>query len=509
MNRLTKVVGTVVAGAAASMLVIGPASGDINPVKPYAVPVGSEYEIRPLLSVGDTVPETSDPSRQYRMVGIPDGLGADRHGRDVTVYMNHEFGNTTQSNPLVGGPANRGAIVSKLELDRDGKVLSGERAYDSVFAENSPLGPAAEVGNSTSAFGRFCSGTLAGAAEGFDRNIYLTNEEVTGADSFDGRGGQSVAVFDNELHTLPKLGRFAKENTVPQRRNDDKTVMMSLEDGPSGPDSQLYMYVGTKSGQGSVLSRNGLDNGKLYTFVSDDPSMNSETTFSSGSLNGHWVEVPGAEALTDTQLETASDALGAMGFVRIEDGAFAKKSGNDFFFDTTGGNQAAGNELGRFYHLRLNEGDPTGPAALEMIYNGVAVIAAGGDTAISPDNIDVSKNFVMVSEDGTAQSRLVMGSKGRDGSIWRFNLVGGGNGQTADGASATRVAEQDPPGRDGIAVGPGVWETSGTLDVKKVFGPETWLFDVQAHSPTTAPAPGTVEDGQLLLMRRVRGHDDD
>jgi hypothetical protein len=29
----------------------------------------------------------------------------------------------------------------------------------------------------------------------------------------------------------------------------------------------------------------------------------------------------------------------------------------------------------------------------------------------------------------------------------------------------------------------------------------SWLFDVQAHPPTRAPAPGTVEDGQLLLMR--------
>jgi hypothetical protein len=42
-----------------------------------------------------------------------------------------------------------------------------------------------------------------------------------------------------------------------------------------------------------------------------------------------------------------------------------------------------------------------------------------------------------------------------------------------------------------------------------VFGPRAWLFDVQAHAPTAAPAPGTVEDGQLLLMRRVRGNDDE
>ncbi len=38
------------------------------------------------------------------------------------------------------------------------------------------------------------------------------------------------------------------------------------------------------------------------------------------------------------------------------------------------------------------------------------------------------------------------------------------------------------------------------LDTTHIFGPGSWLIDVQAHAPTTAPAEGTVEDGQLLLM---------
>ena len=50
--------------------------GFVTSAKPYTVPVGSEYQIRPILSVGDQVPETSDPSKRYQMVGIPDGLGA-------------------------------------------------------------------------------------------------------------------------------------------------------------------------------------------------------------------------------------------------------------------------------------------------------------------------------------------------------------------------------------------------------------------------------------------------
>ena len=89
-----------------------------------------------------------------------------------------------------------------------------------------------------------------------------------------------------------------------------------------------------------------------------------------------------------------------------------------------------------------------------------------------------------------------MASKARDGSIWRFDLDEDG----VDTSTALRVAELNPPGRDRIAVGPGVWETSGIIDASKFYGADTWLFDVQAHSPTTAPKPNTVEDGQLLML---------
>ena len=75
-----------------------------------------------------------------------------------------------------------------------------------------------------------------------------------------------------------------------------------------------------------------------------------------------------------------------------------------------------------------------------------------------------------------------------------------------DAATATRVAELDPPGRDGVPVGPGVWETSGIIDTSAVFGADTWLADVQAHPPTAPPAGPTVtvEDGQLFLLRPTR-----
>jgi hypothetical protein len=132
------------------------------------------------------------------------------------------------------------------------------------------------------------------------------------------------------------------------------------------------------------------------------------------------------------------------------------------------------------------------------------VVAAGGDIAISPDNLDVSRRYLMINEDGTTESRAVMAAKGRDGSIWRFDLAKGPVGAVGvDPSTATRVAQLDPPGRDGIPVGPGVWETSGIIDTSALFGADTWLSDVQAHPPTTPPGGPTVtvEDGQLFLLR--------
>ena len=498
--------------ACAGFVVAVAAAGAATNVKPYVVAVGSKYQAEALFSVNDRVPEASDASLRYRMVGIPDGLGAHKSGGGTaTLYMNHEFTSSTTSSPVVDaagapvGPAYRGAFVSEWTLDASGNPTKGERAYDWIFNENTFVGPAPDAGNTTRAFSRFCSGALGGPEHGFDRYIYFTNEEEgTPANTFDGKGGLAVAIFDNALYTLPKAGRFAWENTIPQPGSPKRpTVLMSMEDGPAALDpavenSQVYMYVGKRdlSPGASALRRNGLDNGNLYVLAPVDPSKSSEATFTSGSIPVRWVLIPNAGDLDEAQLEAASDAVGALRFARPEDGAFNKRNRNNFLFVTTGG-AAGANVLGRVYSLELDSGDPTKNGRLTLEYAGDDVIAAGGDIAISPDNVDASDKYFMINEDGTAESRPVMASKERDGSIWRFELKNVG---IAVG-SATRVAELDPPGWDGVAVGPGIWETSGIIDASHLFGKNWWLSDVQAHSPTAPPAAGTVEDGQLFLLR--------
>jgi glycerophosphoryl diester phosphodiesterase len=487
--------------ASSVLLTVTPVRGATT-VKSYAVGQNG-YVTRPLLSVGDAVPFMRDPGRDYRMVGIPDGLGVRESAAGPLLYMNHEFEQTDLSRPIEDGPEFRGAFVSKWLLDENGDPLEGAPAFRWVYQDNAFVGPLATTTNATPAFARFCSATMAGDDVGFTEDIYLTNEESDGVDTFDGTGGQTVAIFDNEAHALSGLGRFSKENNVVWPNEGSRTVVFSLEDGPTSPDSQLYMYVGRKNGEArSVLRRNGLIGGRLFVFVSTTSGKDEEADFTGGSIGGRWVEIPDADEMSDAELEAASDAAGAFGFVRIEDGAFAKQNRNDFFFVTTGGSADAGNALGRLYHLRLNQDSVLEPARLDLVYNADTVAANGGDTAVSPDNVDTSARFLMVQEDATDPGAAHLVAHGRDAGIWRFRLDAGPLRTTVKPGARRFVAEVDPPGSDGVPVPTGEWETSGIVDTSGWFGRGTWLFDVQAHGPTTAPEL-TVEDGQLLLLRRA------
>jgi hypothetical protein len=487
---------------------------------------------QPIISADDKVPETGNPGAQYRMVGIPDGLGVERRGRKTArVWMTHELTQTDVSEPRVGRPAQRGAFATQYRLNRRGEVLSGRRAFDHVYQDSTLVGPAADASNATPAFSRWCSAFLAGRAEGMDRSIFFANEETgPGApnpdgsqpptQSFNPKGSQSVAMFDNEAHALSKLGHFPRENTLVMQGTGDRTVILSTEDGPRSTDSQLYLYVGRKDRSSrNPLRRNGLDNGKLYALASDDDRDNENQILQGDTLHVHWAEIPGADQLSDVQTEAAADAAGAFGFVRVEDGEFHPNANGEFWFNTTGDQAARDetdphtNELGRLYRLRFDGRDPLAGATLTQAYNADQLVFPQ-DGPLSPDNLAVTERFVAINEDGTGGgapggtgSRDDITARNRDGSIWMVPQATAG-----DPATFKRVAElvgRTEGGRDSIpTVGGGIWETSGIVDAGDVFGGDTFLFDVQAHAPTTPPGgkPITVEDGQLLFLRRQGRH---
>jgi hypothetical protein len=487
-------------------------TGFTTAIKAYAVGLNG-WDTNAILSVGDSVSETGNGSAEYQMIGIPDGLGVVRKGKTARVFMSHELEKATTSEPRVGRPLQRGAFVSEWTLNKKGEVLSGRRAFDNVYQDNTLVGPAAAADNSTPGFSRFCSAFLATSRVGFDRPIFFANEE-TGppstpgpSDTFDPKGSQSVAIFDQQAHALSKLGHFPKENTLVMRGTGNRTIILSTEDGPRTPDSQLYLYIGHKDrSSDNALRRNGLDNGKLYVFKSDDAQNNNENQLSEGeTVHGSWAEIPNADQLSDVQTEAAADTAGAFGFVRIEDGEFRPNAKREFWFDTTGEQQTGSeqgpnsNKLGRLYRLHFDKRDPLAGAKLTQAYS-ADDLTATEDGPLSPDNVTVTKRSIVVDEDGTSASRPAMEARNRDGSIWIVPLATAG-----DPSTFKRVGEligRSEGGRDNIKTGAGIWETSGIIGSRHAFGRNTFLFDVQAHPPTTAPAPNTVEDGQLLLLHK-------
>jgi hypothetical protein len=498
----------------------------------YALPTWySPYTVEPILSVGDTVPRTSNTAQQYQMTGIPDGLGVHTINQlTAAVYMNHEFTASILTRPIIGQPKVRGSYVSKFILDRQRRgVLRGDIAFSNVYIESTLAHGVAMEDNAHPAFSRLCSGSIAGPREGMDRYIYLAGEESEG-DTYNTLGGSAVAFIDGNAHVLPGLGHFPWENLLIQPRIDtglyaNKTVIMLMEDGPANsPYCGMFMYVGTKNRTSSdPLVRNGLVGGQFYVLRGLNEDANYEFDFygEGNATQCEWVRIPNIASKSYTQLKDAAIAQDFFRFARVEDGAWSKVSKTDFFYVTTGGDGVVGdgtgnNKLGRLYRLTLDANNPLGYANLEII--GDADHSNHADLPLSPDNMDTSSRYVMINEDGTSQSRPVMAARNRDGSIWRYDMWD-------LSAAPLRVAQQTSIGRDGVyavtgaVVTPGslpvtptfttskytptargIWETSGIHATDAEFGDGTFIFDVQAHSPTAAPGDSTREDGQLLIL---------
>src|SRR5882762_5031252 len=108
-------------GSLAAFDFTGPSSSQ----SPYLLPTIPWSATVSLLTVGDSVNYKADGVTPYRMVGIPDGLGAFLNEDDetFTVLMNHELPGTG----IVRDHGFKGAFVSKWIIDCESlKVLHGE-----------------------------------------------------------------------------------------------------------------------------------------------------------------------------------------------------------------------------------------------------------------------------------------------------------------------------------------------------------------------------------------------
>ncbi len=483
---------TLVAVAVSTAMVpaaVFAATGPSSSQTPYLNSIAPGVEFTSILTTGDEVKKKHNGNEIYRMVGIPDGLGAfDNHDGTITVLMNHELRPTLGIARAHGG---LGAFVSKWQIRKsDLKVLNGEDLMQNVMLWD-PTSQTYVDGNGT-AFSRFCSADLPRRSAFFNKRtgkgfsegrIFMNGEE-------DDASGRAMAHLVNgrqhgTSYELPKMGRHAWENLLASPYEQDKTIVAGNEDGGL---NKVFFYIGEKQEEGSPIEQAGLTNGRTYElniagYTNDDPV----TGFKSGTF----------------VLVTS----GGTSLARPEDGAWDTVDPNRYYFVTTA--SITGNT--RLWRMTFN--DITQPEL-----GGTIEVLVDGNAVPSPqikmmDNITVDK-------DGNVYMQEDVGNNVRLGQVWMYN---------PSTNTVTDLGQHDPSrfiagatadidGTDGRQSDE---ESSGIIEVTRLFrgvpGYDTWhnryfLLDVQAHYTSVngiAPDPELVEGGQLLMMTVPAGTDVD
>jgi Alkaline phosphatase PhoX len=453
-------VTAVAATAAYANAITGPSSSQ----SPYVVRSEPGVVTKAILTVGDSVNNKPDGVTPYRMVGIPDGLGAFDNGDGTfTVLMNHEIA----SGGAVRAHGSNGAFVSKWTIDKDTlQVLHGEDLIHTVnFA----------TAGSTLPLSRLCSADLpplsafynAATGKGYNGRLFMDGEE-TGAE---GRG--FAHELDGTSWELPRLGRFSWENSVANGATGDKTVTVGTDDSTPG---QVYVYVGDKTTTGTNVDKAGLTNGSLFGIKVDGVRTETAAGIPSGTPFTLF-ELGNRAGTTGAQLETDSDTGGVTEWLRPEDGSWDPTNPNTFYFVTTNAFTAPS----RLWRLNFN--DVTNPAA-------------GGTVDMVLDGTEGQKMFdnITVNDRGQVLLQEDVGNNAHIGKIWQY---------FPDTDTLKEIAHHDP---DRFAPGAPNFltqdeESSGIIPAP-FLGEGWYLGDVQAHYAI----PGElVEGGQLFALHVPAG----
>ena len=248
---------------AEQFIIANEVKGPSSSQTPYLLSSDSHVYTESLLTVGDGV-------GGYKMVGIPDGLGAYDNGDGTfTVLMNHELGDTAGIARAHGA---KGAFVSEWVFDKTTlEVKSGNDLIQNVFTydaiSSSYVEHNAALGNGV-AFNRFCSADLAdqsafyNSATGLGYNggrLFLNGEES----GVEGRAFAHIAsgAQAGNSYELAWLGNLSFENVVAHAHTGDRTVVAGLDDGQNG---QVYFYAGDKKATGNAVEQAGLTGGNLF-----------------------------------------------------------------------------------------------------------------------------------------------------------------------------------------------------------------------------------------------------
>jgi hypothetical protein len=488
--------GVLVAGVATAVAIADPGAqtGPSSSESPYVLRSEPGVVTKSILTVGDSVNLKPDGT-PYRMVGIPDGLGAFDNGVGTfTLLMNHELGNTQG---IVRAHGARGAFVSKWTIEKGSlRVLHGEDQIRTLLVWNGSTWQVSNNDGAPTRLNRLCSADLPPISafynpetgNGFRGRLFLSGEEG----GTQGRPFGHVVDTGQSYELTPWIGNMSFENIVAHPETETPaTVAVSLDDGDASVGQQVYLHRGTKQSSGNPVQQAGLANGQLYGLkvLGVPQSEYQKTDWQVGDeFDAAFVDVT-AHAGNAAQLEADSQAGGVTNFQRPEDGAWDPENPSDFYYVTTSsfGPLPAENRTGETRLWRLRLADPADPAqggTLTLLISG-PVGTSGDPNAPGPqmfDNITVDRGKVLLVEDVGNQPYL--------GGAWVYDIAIG---------NLTRVAAHDPsrfmPGAPGFLTQDE--EMSGIIPAP-FLGAGKYLVDVQAHYNITGEL---VQGGQLLELK--------
>jgi len=483
MRRKWKRLGIAAAGAAAvSAITVATAFGNAltgpsSSQSPYLVRSEPGVVTKSILTVGDSVNLKPDGITPYRMVGIPDGLGAfDNGDGSFTVLMNQEL---TAGAGIPRAHGGTGAFVSKWTIDKGSLAVEHGEDLIQQIALWDPLAGDYLPPASGISLARLCSATLApisafydaASGLGYNGRLFTDGEE-------NGAAGRAFAhALDGTSYELPAVGKMSFENVVPNGGTGRRTVVAATDDSGGG---QIYVYAGDKQSTGTPVQRAGLDHGRLLGIKVDGFAAENAATGIPSGTRFTGFDLGDVRSSSGAALDAASIAGGVTGFNRPEDASWDPSNPRVLYFVTT----ASFDTRSRLWRLTFD--DPANPAAggtIEMLLDG-----SEGQHML--DNLTVNdRGQVILQEDPGNQPHIAK--------LWRY---------TPSLDRLTEVAHHDDarfaPG--GSAFLTQDEESSGIIDVGSILGEGWYLADVQAHYPLGGEL---VEGGQLLALHIPPGRD--
>ena len=564
VNQALKFTGLLLLGVALT----GFASKHPSPVS--MVNGRGTWEALSLVTIGDHLPSRDPrfPDRVYQPVSGLDGLGAYRlDDGTVRVLVNHELKRKAgYPYRLDNGTTLTGSRISFLDIDRRTlQILNSGIAYRTIHDRQGRIVEAGlqvnEVSPTEQGLSRLCSSQLIEKGTfNFVDTIYLTQEELS--DPLAHPYGGTIWALDVErrtLHAVPAMGRMAGENTTPLSGLPESVALLIGDDTIPQTDeveffgqdaglhtaadhlvtAPLWLYVGQKNvstfekalpsgvdpANATFLNRNGLLVGQLYYFVAEHGVRTVVQFNGTGStLTGVWKKI---EVLDRTKagengydpfgyktgwtLRQEAKAGGAFQFSRPEDVSTHPSIGTRAVLASTGRDTVfPGHDAwGTIYQIDVDLRRMR--ATLTILYDGDD---AGGarfshpDAGIrSPDNLEwADDGLIYIQEDNSKQRDPRFGShSGQEASLWRLNPLTVAVQRIAQIDRSVVLPDGSTDERPDVL---GTWESSGILDVTRLFDPRVGervlLATVQAHTirDGVIAKRKLVEGGQLILLRK-------